>query len=194
MRISIRYDFAFLCMPKSASTSIEDALMPYCDLVTRGTDPLLKHTNYRAYSKFIEPYLKNMTGKAPETVCVMREPIDWLYSWYRYRKRDALRGKENSTQNMDFSEFVSKYISGEIKLGKQSNFIINKNGKIGVDKIFKYEDLDKLKVYFEEKIGKIIEFPVMNVSPTEELMLDDELKGELENYLKFDYIIYNGLG
>ncbi len=95
---------------------------------------------------------------------------------------------------MDFPEFVSKYISREIKLGKQSNFIINKNGKIGVDKIFKYEDLDKLKVYFEEKIGKIIEFPVMNVSPTEELMLDDELKGELENYLKFDYIIYNGLG
>ena len=193
MRISTTYGFAFLCMPKTASTSIETALFPYCDLVTKNKQPNLKHTNYRTYSRFIEPYLQKIVGEKLETVCVMRDPISWLHSWYRYRKRDALRGKENSTENMDFSEFIAKYISGDIKVGKQSNFLMNKDGEIGVDKIFKYENLNSLKNYFENKIGKSIEFPVMNVSPKEDLLLDEKLRSELENYLKNDYLIYNNI-
>ena len=193
MRISTTYGFAFLCMPKTASTSIETALFPYCDLVTKNKQPNLKHTNYRTYSRFIEPYLKKTVGKKLETICVMRDPIDWLHSWYRYRKRDALKGKDNSTENMDFSEFISKYILGEIRVGKQSNFITDRHGNIGVDRVFKYEDLDKLKEYFENKIGKRIELPVMNVSPKEEFLLDEELKFKLRDYLEIDYNIYNGL-
>jgi len=126
-------------------------------------------------------------------VCVMRDPIDWLHSWYRYRKRDALKGRENSTENIDFSEFVTKYISGDIRVGKQSTFVMGKNGEIGVDKIFKYDNLNKLKEYFEDKIGKIIEFPMLNVSPKEDLLIDKGLESMLKDYLEKDYLIYNSI-
>jgi hypothetical protein len=98
-------------MTKTASTSIENTLTSYCELVTRGKyATALKHINYKKYERYIEPLIENITGKKPETVCVMREPIDWLHSWYRYRKRDSASGSKRSTQNITFSEFCELYI------------------------------------------------------------------------------------
>lgn len=195
MRISLTHKFAFLCMPKTASTSIEEALNPYSELLTksRGLGTALKHTNYRKYNRFIRPYLNSFTQEKIETVCVMREPVDWLFSWYRYRKREEVRGKRQSTYGMDFSDFAALYIQGKAKVGKQSNFLKNSKGEVGVDRVFRYERLDLLQKYFEEKIGKNIEFPLKNISPKEELNLSSDMMEKLKEYLKDDYMIYENL-
>ena len=193
MRVSVRYGFTFLCTTKTASTSIEHALTKHCELITRGKHATeLKHINYRGYSRYIEPMIENIAGIRPETVCVMREPIDWLYSWYRYRKRDKVK-KERSTREMNFQEFCELYLEGKAMLGRQSNFMKNQEGTVGVDRVFRYENLDLLRNYFEEKIGKEIEFPVMNVSPHGEMELNEDLKKRLVEYLQEDYELYNSL-
>jgi len=194
MRISTKYGFAFLCMTKTASTSVENALTPHSELLTQGKyATALKHINYRKYSKYIEPLVKNTTGIKPETVCVMREPIDWLHSWYRYRKRDEISTSERSTKDLSFNEFCELYLERKAKVGRQINFVKDHNGKIGVDKIFRYEKLELLKEYFEEKIGKPVDFPVMNVSPKESMDIDADLKSKLMEFLEEDYSLYLSL-
>ena len=193
MRISTIYGFAFLCMPKCASTSIEAALTPYCDLITKKGTTSLKHTNYRQYSEYIEPYLDRVEGVKPETVCLMREPIDWLHSWYRYRKREKMRGKPRSTADMSFSKFCELYLEGKIKLGGQFNFLKNENGEVGMDRIFRYERLDIVQKYFENKIGEKIVLPVYNVSPKEVLELDDSIEKRLRELFREDYEVYLSL-
>jgi len=67
------------------------------------------------------------------------------------------------------------------------------DGQIGIDRIFKYEELEKLKAYFEEKIGQEIEFPHLNVSPIEDYKLAPEIEQRLKQHLKYEYALYNNL-
>jgi len=195
MRISTKYGFTFLCMPKCASTSIEKALTPYCQLITQGGNPGLKHTSYRKYKRFLEPFVRPHAQKEIETVCIMREPISWLHSWYRYRKRDKLAGTPKSTIDMDFNKFCELYMENEIKFGRRLQFdtLRDKDGNVGVDKIFPYENLELAKKYFEEKIGKEIDFPQLNVSKEEEMILDDGIRKRLIDFLQKDYEVYNSI-
>lgn len=87
MLVSIEHGFVLLFTPKCASTSLERALHGRMDLVARGP---LKHENYRRYERFYRPLLAQHCEEPLETVCVIREPVDWLASWYRYRTRDSL--------------------------------------------------------------------------------------------------------
>ena len=48
-------------------------------------------------------------GKNPETIAVIRHPVEWRSSWYRYRNRHSLVGHENSTRNVKLNEFVLEY-------------------------------------------------------------------------------------
>ena len=194
MRVSLRYGFTFLCMPKCASTSIENALSKYSELMTRGRYATrLKHTRYRKYKRFIEPFIKDATKELPETVCVMREPIEWVHSWYRYRKRDEIIGKPESTKEMSFDEFCNAYMNSELNIGRQYDFLRNRKGEVGIDRVFRYERMDLLKEYFEKKIGQKIDFPSMNISPKEPLELNPEIRDRLLEYLSEEYRIYNTL-
>lgn len=91
MLISAKYNFVFLCTPKCASSSIETMLRRYSDISLVGP-PFFRHTNYRIYSKYLKPYLME-TGKIKniETICLIREPLSWLHSWYRFRARHEIR-------------------------------------------------------------------------------------------------------
>ncbi len=192
MRVSKKYGFTFLCMPKCASTSIERALRPYSQL-NSNQDIKMKHTNYRNYNKYIKPCV----GKKLEIVCLMREPVLWLYSWYKYRKRDEIKNKNKSTANISFSEFCEAYLLTNppiyASMGKQSDFFKDNDGKQGVIKIFKYENLEEIKKYFEEKIGKKLEIPLLNISPKDNYDLDTVLEQRLKDFLKIDYEIYKAL-
>ncbi len=194
MRVCYRYGFTFLSMPKCASTSIEKALEPYSQLSTNSHTGL-KHINYRNYRKYIQPFIKQVPGKELEVVCLMRDPISWLHSWYRYRSRDKLVGSENSTRGIGFNEYCEAYLSPEppnyVNRGKQSRFLKGQDGKLGDIKIFKYENMDDFKRYIEGKIGKSIELQTLNVSPEIDFDLDPEIEGRLREYLKYDYEIYN---
>lgn len=87
MLLSFEKRFLFVANTKTASTSIEVALTPYAEIVRGGT-PERKHTPlsqlYELYDEvFREP------GQEPQTFFtfgVMRDPIEWIGSWFRYRK------------------------------------------------------------------------------------------------------------
>ena len=55
------------------------------------------------------PYLREIGAGDTETVCVIREPIDWLGSWYRFRSRSSAP-KAKSTKGISFETFVEGYL------------------------------------------------------------------------------------
>lgn len=174
MLCSTKHDFVFLCMTKCASNSVEAIMAPYSDIVLTGP-PFYRHLNYRKYIQYVRPLIAAGLGnKEVETSCVIREPVSWLYSWYRFRQRLSLRNEKNpdhsrSTAGVGFEEFIEAYVSANrpayARLGCQFDFVRTESGDVGVDRIFLYENLDSLTKYLSDKVGKRLVLPRMNVSP-----------------------------
>jgi len=204
MKVSAKYGFAFLCMPKCASTSIESVLKKYSELSVSG-DPRLKHINAKKYKEYIVPIYQDIIPDAKiEVFCMMREPMDWLNSWYRYRARKELANPrhpqhKNYTGNMSYEDFLLAYLESDrppyARVGSQYNFITLPNGDIGVDKIFNIDSIDKVEKYISQKVGEKIKIPQKNVSGkiSKKVNIPNELEKKIKDLLKNDYDLYESI-
>ena len=112
MLVFFQERLAFLSVPKTGSTAYQTALSEKADLVISNPPPL-KHAPIYRYNRWIRPMYERVCGVELETLAVMREPISWLGSWYRYRRRPFMKGKPNSTHDVSFDDFVLGYIKGK---------------------------------------------------------------------------------
>ena len=171
MQISLKHRFAFFCTPKCASNSIEAMLRPHVDVDLQGS-PQVRHTNVTQYRRYLAPYLAEVAPDATvETVALVREPVSWLYSWYRFRARSELRVKKhvNSTSHVSFEEFLAAYLDEPqpefARVGSQADFLLDENGRQGVDHLFAYENVEVLVDWFAGRIGIPMSLRAINVSP-----------------------------
>lgn len=194
MIISLNKKITLLAMTKTASTSIESALAPHCHLVFQ-KKPIVKHISCRRYERFVVPYLTEIGFKNFETTCVIREPVDWLFSWYKYRSRDVIRDKRESTAETSFDEFCLGYI-GEIpgfaKFGRQSEFVQNRKNDVGIHHLFRYEDLDGYIKFLENRFETTLEVEHLNRSPHRDFALSNDVHQKVRDYLMPEYYLYEG--
>lgn len=161
-----------LAVPKTGTTALEGALAPRAALVLRDP-PILKHTPFYRYQRFVEPFLAQAMpdGLPPrmETVAVVRHPVDWLSSWYRYRTREDLAGHPNSTRGIDFDTFVTEFSRGKpapfAAVGSQAKFVRGAGGEGSVTHLFRYEAPGALQAFLSDRLGRAIDLPRLNVSP-----------------------------
>ena len=107
MLIFSHYNLVLLAVPKTVSTALEVALGQKAD--GRFGNPLeMKHLLLYRYNCFVRPLLQLGTGQDPETFALVREPISWLCSWYRYRARNSKARLPTSTSHISFDQFVSE--------------------------------------------------------------------------------------
>ena len=171
MQVSLKHRFVFLCTPKCASNSIEAMLRPYVDLDLQGS-PSVRHTNVRQFRRYLEPYLVAVAPDTEfETVALVREPVSWLYSWYRFRARNALRTQKHihCTSHVTFGEFVEAYLANPqpafARVGTQSQFLTDDEGNLGVDHLFTYEKVQVLVTFFSKRLGVRLALRAINESP-----------------------------
>ena len=171
MQISLKHGFVFLCTPKCASNAIEDMLRQYVDMDLQGS-PRIRHTTVREYDRYLRPYLVALEPDRPiETIAVIREPLSWLYSWYRFRARSTLRVQRhaNSTSHVSFSEFIEAYLTNPqpefARVGSQADWLLGDSDELGIDRLFPYESLPRLVSYFSDRIEKPLSLRRLNVSP-----------------------------
>ncbi|MFD1912101.1 sulfotransferase family 2 domain-containing protein [Halodurantibacterium flavum] len=185
----------FLATPKTGSTAIEVALESLAT-VSIQRPPELKHSPATPYQRFLRPYLNRASSAQFEAVALMREPVDWLGSWYRFRRRDAVANQPNSTRDLSFSDFVEAYLRPErppfANVGAQSTFLC-RDGVLGVDRLFRYEDIDSFVNFLEERLNCEVILPRLNVSPKGDLTLDTELRARLQEALSADYALYDAI-
>lgn len=179
MLINTKHKFVLFATHKNASSSLEVTLKPHCEIQLVG-QANVRHINFREYEKFILPLLaKKFKEQKFNTICIVREPLDWVHSWYKYRKRYFLQQSKDltfssySTVGLTFNEFVEGYLSDPqpefARISNQSDFLKNSKGIIELDSYFKYEDLNLIVDYFSYRIGKKLKIPNLNVSPNYEI-------------------------
>lgn len=196
-----------LSQPKTGTTALDTALAPRASIVV-SNPPQLKHMQYRKFMRFVAPWVKSQAGldrSDYEVVSVMREPIDWLGSWYRYRTRDALKNANNKKQranyagDVNFEDFVSEVLKPRpdrrtfAQLGSPCGVALKGSGSIGCDRIYPYEDLSGLYELIEERTKRPIELSKMNVSPEGDMTLSEETRAKLMAQWAFAFDLHSSL-
>lgn len=200
MYISTKYEFAFLCIPKCASTSIEILIEPLCNIKFSG-HPSLKHISVEAYQEHIlKLYQNRLPSHRLESFCIMREPLTWINSWYRYQAREELAdpGHPNHgryTGNISYEDFITAYLSPSkrppyAQISTPFNFLLNKHGKVGIDRLFALERPQAIEEFLSNKLKRPITLPQKNISPKINFELPSELQEQLQNHFRRDSAIY----
>lgn len=172
----------FLSMPKTGTTAYQKALGPMADLMISGP-PALKHASLRRYQRFVRPMYSKLFNADMEVLAVIREPVSWLGSWYRYRQRPFLENHPNSTRGISFDAFVSAYCSDDppefARVGSQEHFFRTARNGRPVDHLFAYENQTGLQQFLNDRLGSLPDIPRCNVSPSADLTLDPSIEANL---------------
>jgi hypothetical protein len=184
-------------MPKTGTTAYEAALRPMASLVV-SAPPELKHAPVFRYNRFFRPMLERFIGEDLTVVAVMREPLDWLGSWYRYRQRDTLKGKPNSTQGISFDDFVQAYTKGDkppfAQVGSQAKFLEVQPSGAKATHLFRYDRLDEFQTFLETRLGVEIETERLNTSPVQPLDITDATREKFRRKCAVEYRLWQSIG
>ena len=186
---------AILATPKTGSTAIYAALESLA-VVSIQRPPVLKHTNVGRFYRFIGPYLEAAAGGSFTVVALMREPRDWLGSWYRYRQREDIVAPEKRTTDLSFDDFVQGWCATPqpsfAAVGSQARFLAPADGA-QADRIFRYEAIDGFVGFLEDRLDFQIVLPRLNVSPKAPLDLSTDTEVLLHMTAAEDFRLYTSL-
>ena len=186
MLVFYKERLAFLAVPKTGSTAYHSALSHRADFVVTGP-PELKHAPVRRYDRFFQNMFRKMYDTEMEIMAVVREPVDWLGSWYRFRSRDDRIGHPHSTRDMSFDDFVRAYMQNPrpefADVGSQDQFFRTRNNGFGAAHVFKYENQGKILDFLQDRLDMEISLNRENVSPKRALVLQPETEKKFrKNY------------
>lgn len=123
---------------------------------------------------------------------VMRDPIEWIVSWYRYRKGNNI--KPGLSANMSFEEFweLNDWNKIFVATGKkrlQSQFFCGPDGEILVDYIIPYAELSTHFSPIARSLGVNKAIPRENTSKIkrDSVELSDDLKARMREFYAEDY-------
>jgi hypothetical protein len=123
--------------PKTGSTAMEVALKPWADIAFYKHR---KHTPVVRYQHKIAPFLRAAYDLTPETMAVIRDPLEHLRSGYCYRA---------PTLEVDFDGFLNAVMQPEppawARIGSQLNFLTDNKGRLGITHLFAYEAQPNLR-------------------------------------------------
>ncbi|HHC29507.1 MAG TPA: gamma-glutamyl kinase, partial [Rhodobacterales bacterium] len=178
MQIFLSQKLAFLAVPKTGTTAIEQGLAPYVAIDIR-RPPGVKHINGARFHRQFRPFLKSALAVEVETFAVMREPVERLASWWRYLQRPEIEGKPRSMRGVSFDTFLEAHAEDEPDTmgrigGDQSAFLMGQSDRPFVTHIFEYGREDLLQAFLKDRFGKEIKLPRVNVSPSLEVVASEE--------------------
>jgi hypothetical protein len=104
----------------------------------------------------------------------------------------------NSTRDLSFAEFLEAYLEDSrpafAKIGDPYQFVCDKNEQVGVDRLFRYEDLDKFFRFASERFDTNIVAPNLNVSPSQECDVPHDLLLRVRQKLASSFELYESIG
>jgi hypothetical protein len=195
MLVFWKHKLVLLSVPNTGPTAYHKALGPVATMkITH--PPALKHMNVANFNKFHRPMMEHAGNTADfEIVAMVRDPISWLGSWYRYRQRDYLDGHPNSTKGMSFDTFCRDYLSAQrprhAQVGSQAQFFRTAPGAPGVTRLFKYENQWQLNRFLKDRLETNFTLSQVNVSPKMDLILSPDTKNQLHEKRAADFDLWN---
>lgn len=183
-----------LMVPKTGTSAYEAALGHHASMVVNDP-PELKHAPVYRYNRFFRPMFERVGGADLELLAVVREPISWLGSWYRYRQRDFLDGRKTSTRGMTFDAFCQAYARGDrppfANVGSQAKFVEPRPNGVAITHLYKYENQSGLLDFLEDRLSMKIDLPRENVSPRRATELSPETEEKLRRKCAEDFAVWD---
>ncbi len=196
MLVFLKENLVFLSVPKTGTTAYMEALAPRADMVV-ANPPELKHAPVYRYNRWFRPMFEKICSAEPELLAVVREPVSWLGSWYRFRQRPYLDGKPTSTKDISFDDFVREYCRGKpaafANVGSQAKFVAPQPNGCKVSHLFRYEELEKLDAFLNARLGLEIQTPTSNVSARVSLQLAPKTEDILRRKKPEEFALYDGI-
>lgn len=194
MLISKEGSFIYIAVPKTGSSSIEQALSSMA--MPRFRKKFNKHITAKKLKRELAPRRWNRSFK----FAFVRNPYDRMYSWYRYRQRDALkdpghRFHHRYTGDIGFNEFVHTFSEQKIML-PQSAFVCAKDQGLLLDFVGRYETLqsDFNQVCDRQEVSRQ-QLPRLNNSSAAEPFnpnsLDQSSIGIINDYFRLDFEMFD---
>jgi hypothetical protein len=191
LQIYFDQNLAFLAVPKTGSTAFELALRPHADIVFAKRR---KHMTAGQFKRRMVPFLDEFYGLNPEVVAIMRDPIEQIRSWYRYRARPVKKGGREDCQDLSFDDFVKLVIKDPqppaAAIGTQLGFLSMHDGSIPVHHIFAYEKQPLVRGFLNDRFEKTFKYPEKNVSPDRPTPLSPEVEAELRRHRADEFALY----
>lgn len=175
-------NLVLFAVPKTGSTAYHLALRRKADIVLSGRASI-KHLNVRKYDRHFAPYLELAHGLVPERVAVIRDPLEYMRSWYRYRQRPDGPEAAKRIDALSFDDFVLATLDARpppfAKIGSQRDFVTSRSGEIRVDHLFAYERPVVFRQFLTERLGFAVKTGQKNVSPPAETTISAGVEAQL---------------
>lgn len=195
-----------LCQPKTGTTSLHEALSEDASVAVR-TPPNAKHMTFATFMDRIAPLMatsRKVDRSKLTVVSIMREPIDWFGSWYRYNAREELSRPKSKrfakyTGNISFDTYLNglllpkKEAPEYARLGGPCSVSLDREGFVGVDRLFRYTDIDAMVDFVGATLGKSLQLPKANVSGGRTLDAGEETLAKIKQRFAADFQIYDNL-
>ncbi|SDX57051.1 hypothetical protein [Roseicitreum antarcticum] len=198
MLIGVRQRLVFVANTKTGSTAIEQALAPHCEIMRGGT-PAQKHMQLAQLAQEYG-FLFNQPAHPLDSYFkfgVMRDPIQWIQSWFRYRKGNDVESRLPA--DMTLAQFWARRdwniqrANGTKYL--QSDLFTDAQGRLLADVIIPHHDLN---AHFQAICTALkIKAPLYqaNVSRLQRIGDDipESLLAEMREFYAEDYALFNRL-
>lgn len=176
-----------LAQPKTGSVALENALTARADWSIRRPNRM-KHITYGQFRQRFVPMLEEFGGLSRgdyEVVGIMREPLDWFGSLFRFKSREELQGGARAHTylgGMTFDDFIRSACNpAEAKLAPANTWLpcsvlLDTDNTIGVDRIYPYEDISALIDLIATRTEAPLTPKRVNVSPEREASLSEDVR------------------
>jgi hypothetical protein len=184
--------FCFLSTTKTGSTAVEQAFQRYASVVAR-RPPRVKHATAATFDKVWVPVLAHYghPRESYELVCVVREPVDWVHSWWRYRARPGTEGRDGHTGDVPFDAFAEQVVSGAVRLGSSANFVRVPEGRPPVERVYRYEHLGDAVAWMAGRLGvDVPDLGRVNASPRASSPVTASTRRLLEDHFAADVALH----
>ena len=206
--ISKKNKLIFFHIPKNAGTSVSNLLLKdenfyYPWVILSKILRKFKKTDnffFDNFQKKIYLFTSHETVKTIEKkisseiydnffkFAVVRNPYSRFVSRYNYMKLT------NTLKELNFPEFLKKHVELSLIADQQYKFLLNKNGKIGVNKIIRFENINEEMTELSKANNlKLSKLRKLNISTAENYKdyYDADTKKIVADFCKEDLEFFN---
>jgi len=129
MIISEKFRFIFIEVPKTASSSMSNVFVKYQDV----EHLYIKHAIARDAKAYVQEKFGEEKWDTFLSFAVIREPCDWLLSWYKSGRENAITGVRgpnwgNRVDDITFDAFVDEVLAFQTRKKSETRQPNNYNG------------------------------------------------------------------
>lgn len=186
-------NLVYFAVPRVGSTTFERAFrraIPNAVILPENA----KHMNVRQFESNQRARPPEWFAKNIRRMAILRDPLERLHSWYRYRRR-LDQTQPNSTRGISFDTFIEGTMQPDppsfaTNVGDQWQFCQRKDGTLGITHLFDIANPQPLNAFLQDRLGQGFPGEKSNQSDPLELTLSKTMEQKLRDHRAKEYEFY----